>query len=225
MIAEHKAVALFTAPTAFRAIKKEDPDGKLHRAIRPVEIPHAVPRRRARRSRRRCNGRSSMLKRAGDRSLVADRDRLVHRRQSGGPRACCRSSTARRRCRCRATTCDVVDEAAKQVPAGTMGSIVIKLPLPPALPADAVAAGRALPESYLAEFPGYYKTADAGFMDEDGYVYVMGRTDDIINVAGHRLSTGGMEEVLAAHPGRRRMRGDRHQGRRSRARCRAASSC
>ena len=55
-------------------------------------------------------------------------------------------------------------------------------------------------EAYLAEFPGYYKTADAGFKDEDGYVHVMGRTDDIINVAGHRLSTGGMEEVLAAHP-------------------------
>jgi propionyl-CoA synthetase len=54
-------------------------------------------------------------------------------------------------------------------------------------------------ESYLAEFPGHYKTADAGFIDDDGYVYVMGRTDDIINVAGHRLSTGGMEEVLAAH--------------------------
>jgi propionyl-CoA synthetase len=54
-------------------------------------------------------------------------------------------------------------------------------------------------ESYLAEFPGYYKTADAGYIDEDGYVYVMGRTDDIINVAGHRLSTGGMEEVLAGH--------------------------
>jgi propionyl-CoA synthetase len=55
-------------------------------------------------------------------------------------------------------------------------------------------------ESYLDEFPGYYKTADAGFKDEDGYVFVMGRTDDIINVAGHRLSTGGMEEVLASHP-------------------------
>jgi propionyl-CoA synthetase len=55
-------------------------------------------------------------------------------------------------------------------------------------------------ESYLAEFPGYYKTSDAGFKDEDGYLFVMGRTDDIINVAGHRLSTGGMEEVLASHP-------------------------
>src|SRR5258706_12224461 len=55
-------------------------------------------------------------------------------------------------------------------------------------------------ESYLAEFPGYYKTADAGFKDDDGYLYIMGRTDDIINVAGHRLSTGGMEEILASHP-------------------------
>jgi propionyl-CoA synthetase len=55
-------------------------------------------------------------------------------------------------------------------------------------------------ESYLSEFPGYYKTADAGFMDDDGYLYIMGRTDDIINVAGHRLSTGGIEEVLASHP-------------------------
>src|SRR5215813_12114473 len=54
-------------------------------------------------------------------------------------------------------------------------------------------------QNYLAEFPGYYKTADAGFKDEDGYIYVMGRTDDIINVAGHRLSTGGMEEVLSGH--------------------------
>ena len=66
--------------------------------------------------------------------------------------------------------------------------------------ADLVAGRRALSESYLAEFPGYYKTADAGFEDEDGYIFVMGRTDDIINVAGHRLSTGGMEEVLASHP-------------------------
>ena len=69
------------------------------------------------------------------------------------------------------------------------------------VPADAV-AGRtsASAESYLEEFPGYYKTADAGFIDDDGYVYVMGRTDDIINVAGHRLSTGGMEQVLAVAP-------------------------
>jgi acyl-coenzyme A synthetase/AMP-(fatty) acid ligase len=68
------------------------------------------------------------------------------------------------------------------------------------LPADAVERRRALQVSYLTAFPGYYETADAGYMDEDGYLYIMARTDDIINVAGHRLSTGGMEEVLASHP-------------------------
>ena len=80
-----------------------------------------------------------------------------------------------------------------------MGSIVIKLPMPPGcLPTLWQPDDRS--ESYLSEFPGYYKTSDAGYKDDDGYVFVMGRTDDIINVAGHRLSTGGMEEVLASHP-------------------------
>ena len=95
---------------------------------------------------------------------------------------------------------DVVDEAAKPVPAGTMGSIVIKLPMPPGCLPTLWQQDERFREAYLTEFPGYYKTADAGYKDEDGYVWVMGRTDDIINVAGHRLSTGGMEEVLASHP-------------------------
>jgi propionyl-CoA synthetase len=94
----------------------------------------------------------------------------------------------------------VVDEAAKEVARNTMGSIVVKLPLPPACLPTLWEADDRFRESYLTEFPGYYKTADAGFKDEDGYLYIMGRTDDIINVAGHRLSTGGMEEVLASHP-------------------------
>jgi propionyl-CoA synthetase len=94
----------------------------------------------------------------------------------------------------------VVDEACREVPANRMGSIVVKLPLPPACLPTLWQADQRMRESYLDEFPGYYKTADAGFKDDDGYVFVMGRTDDIINVAGHRLSTGGMEEVLAAHP-------------------------
>src|SRR5712675_955139 len=95
---------------------------------------------------------------------------------------------------------DVVDEAAKPVPAGTMGSIVIKLPMPPACLPTLWEQDDRFREAYLTEFPGYYKTSDAGYKDGDGYVFVMGRTDDIINVAGHRLSTGGMEEILAAHP-------------------------
>jgi propionyl-CoA synthetase len=93
----------------------------------------------------------------------------------------------------------VVDEKCQELPAGTMGSIVIKLPLPPACLPTLWQADERFKESYLAEFPGYYKTSDAGFKDEDDYLYIMGRTDDIINVAGHRLSTGGMEEVLSGH--------------------------
>jgi len=95
---------------------------------------------------------------------------------------------------------DVVDEATKPLPAGTMGSIVIKLPMPPGCLPTLWEQDERCKEAYFNEFPGYYKTSDAGYKDEDGYIYVMGRTDDIINVAGHRLSTGGMEEILAGHP-------------------------
>ncbi|RZI39484.1 propionyl-CoA synthetase, partial [Herbaspirillum sp. HC18] len=87
---------------------------------------------------------------------------------------------------------DVVDEAAKPVGPNTMGSIVIKLPMPPGCLPTLWNQDERFKEAYLSEFPGYYKTSDAGYKDEDGYVFVMGRTDDIINVAGHRLSTGGM---------------------------------
>jgi propionyl-CoA synthetase len=85
------------------------------------------------------------------------------------------------------------------MPANKMGSIVIKLPLPPANLPTLWQQDERFQEGYLAEFPGYYKTGDAGFEDDDSYLFIMGRTDDIINVAGHRLSTGGMEEVLASH--------------------------
>jgi propionyl-CoA synthetase len=95
---------------------------------------------------------------------------------------------------------DVVDEACHKVPANKVGSLVIRLPMPPGALLTLWQQDTRMRESYLDEFPGYYKTADAGYIDDDGYVYVMSRTDDIINVAGHRLSTGGMEEVLAGHP-------------------------
>jgi propionyl-CoA synthetase len=87
-----------------------------------------------------------------------------------------------------------------QVAPGEIGALVVKLPLPPGTLPTLWQNDERFVESYLEEFPGYYKTADAGFIDEDGYAYVMSRTDDIINVAGHRLSTGAMEEVLADHP-------------------------
>ncbi len=94
----------------------------------------------------------------------------------------------------------VLDNACREVKRGDIGALVIKLPLPPGTFPTLWNAEERFIDAYLSEFPGYYKTADAGFIDEDDYVFVMSRTDDIINVAGHRLSTGAMEEVLAAHP-------------------------
>ena len=96
-------------------------------------------------------------------------------------------------------TLEVLDEGGKPVAPNTMGAIVIKLPLPPGALPTLWQADKRFKESYLSVYPGYYNTSDAGYLDEDGYIWVMGRTDDIINVAGHRLSTGGMEEVLASH--------------------------
>jgi propionyl-CoA synthetase len=94
----------------------------------------------------------------------------------------------------------VLDDAGQPVPRGTLGNIVVRLPLPPGNLPTLWNADKRFRDAYLSEFPGYYKTADAGTMDEDGYLFIMARTDDIINVAGHRLSTGAMEEVIAEHP-------------------------
>ena len=94
----------------------------------------------------------------------------------------------------------VLDEGGNPVPRGTLGAITIKLPLPPGTLPTLWNAENRFRKSYLEHFPGYYETGDAGYVDEDGYLYIMARTDDVINVAGHRLSTGAMEEVLASHP-------------------------
>jgi propionyl-CoA synthetase len=197
VISEHGVAALFTAPTAFRAIKKEDPQGKL---VAPYDL---------------AKFRTLFL--AGER---ADPDTVIwaenllavpvidHWWQTetgwaiagnpvglgllpvrhGSPTVPMPGYDVR-----------IVDERCRELPAGTMGSIVVKLPLPPSCLPTLWQQDERFRESYLTDFPGYYKTADAGFLDPDGYLYVMGRTDDIINVAGHRLSTGGMEEVLAGH--------------------------
>lgn len=94
----------------------------------------------------------------------------------------------------------VLSDEGEQVPAGTLGNIVVKLPLPPSCLPTLWNADQRFHDAYLAEFPGYYKTSDAGYVDEDGYLFIMARTDDIINVAGHRLSTGAMEEIIGKHP-------------------------
>ena len=198
VIAQHKVTVMFTAPTAFRAIKKEDPEGKL---IGDYDL---------------SDFRTLFL--AGERT---DPDTLQWAEQKlgvpvidhwwqtetgwsicancigieplpikqGSPTKAVPGMDVR-----------VLDEHAQPVKPGDVGALVIKLPLPPGTFPTLWNAEERYVEAYLAEFPGYYKTADAGYIDEDGYVFVMSRTDDIINVAGHRLSTGAMEEVLAAHP-------------------------
>ena len=196
--ADHKAVSLFTAPTAFRAIRKEDPDAKL---LSQYDLSHF---------------RALFL--AGER---ADPPTLAWAEQvlkvpvidhwwqtetgwciAGNPvglgKLPVKPGSAG--VPMPGYAIDVVDEANHTVPANKIGSIVIKLPMPPGALPTLWHQDKRMRESYLEEFPGYYKTADAGYLDDDGYVYVMSRTDDIINVAGHRLSTGGMEEVLAGHP-------------------------
>jgi propionyl-CoA synthetase len=197
VISEHGAVSLFTAPTAFRAIKKEDPQGKL---ISRYDL-----------------SKLRTLFLAGER---ADPDTVQWaenvlkipvidhwwQTETGWCIAGNPVGLGALPVKYGSATVpmpgyqvDVVDEACRPVAANKIGSIVIKLPLPPANLPTLWRQDERFKESYLADFPGYYKTADAGFKDADGYVYVMSRTDDIINVAGHRLSTGGMEEVLASH--------------------------
>ena len=94
----------------------------------------------------------------------------------------------------------IVNDEGNEMPAGELGAIVTPLPLPPGTLQTLWNAEDRYLKSYLTNFPGHYETGDAGYIDEDGYLFIMARTDDVINVAGHRLSTGAMEEVLAAHP-------------------------
>ena len=198
VISQHGAVALFTAPTAFRAIKKEDPEGTF---IRNYDL-----------------SKFRTLFLAGERADPptvewAEQQLKVPvidhwwQTETGWCIAGNPVGLGQLPVKHGSPTVpmpgyivDVVDEAAKPVAANTMGSIVIKLPMPPGCLPTLWQNDARFREAYLSEFPGYYKTSDAGYKDEDGYVFVMGRTDDIINVAGHRLSTGGMEEVLASHP-------------------------
>ncbi len=198
VISEHNVKVLFTAPTAFRAIKKEDPGGEY---VKKYDI--------------------SCLKSlflAGERT---DPDTLNWaRKQLGVPIIdhWWQTETGWSIC----STCmgieplpikdgspsrpvpgwqlKALDENGNEVGVGDVGALVVKLPLPPGTFPSLWNARQRHFDSYLKTFPGYYETGDAGYIDEDGYAYVMSRTDDVINVAGHRLSTGAIEEVLASHP-------------------------
>ena len=197
VISEHKVNVMFTAPTAFRAIKREDPEGEF---IGRYDL-----------------SRFRSLFLAGER---CDADTLEWAQRQLGvpvvdhwwqtetswaigancaglgdlpvkPGSCGRAVPG--------FDVRVLDEAGNEVAAGETGSVAIKTPLPPGCLPTLWNNDDGFVDTYLTAFPGYYSTADAGFKDEDGYLWIMSRTDDIINVAGHRLSTGGMEEVLASH--------------------------
>lgn len=196
--AEHDVKVLFTAPTAFRAIRRDDPDGEF------VENYDLLGLRALFLAGERAD--PETLRWAEEKLKVPVIDHWWQT-ETGWPIAANTMGLGLMPFKHGSPTrpmpgyaVEVVDDAGKPVPHGTLGNIVIKLPLPPGcLPTFWNADGR-FRESCLEEFPGYYKTADAGIIDDDGYIFVMARTDDIINCAGHRLSTGSMEEVCAKHP-------------------------
>jgi propionyl-CoA synthetase len=202
VIEQHRVEVFFTAPTAFRAIKREDPDGAL---IRTRDL-----------------GSLRALFLAGERAdppTVEWAEAQLHipvidhwwQTETGWPiGANClgieRLPVKHGSCTRAVPGWDVrvldaeAEGGARELGAGEIGALAVKLPLPPGALPSLWQADDKFVAAYLSAFPGYYQTADAGFIDSDGYINVMTRTDDIINVAGHRLSTGGIEEVLAAHP-------------------------
>ncbi|WP_405058675.1 propionyl-CoA synthetase [Kribbella sp. NBC_01505] len=198
VIAEHGVSALFTAPTAIRAIKKVDPEAKLTAG-------HDLSSLRT-------------LFLAGER-LDPETYHWAHEHlgvpvvdhwwqtETGWPIAANLRGLEPLPTKPGSATVSVpgwdiqiLDAAGERVPAGDEGAIAIKLPLPPGALPTLWGDDQRYVDNYLSRYDGYYLTGDSGYVDADGYVFVMGRTDDVINVAGHRLSTGAMEAVLAAHP-------------------------
>ena len=198
VVADHRVTALFTAPTAFRAIKKEDPEAELLARYDVSSL------------------RTLFL--AGER-LDPDTYEWASRTlgipvidnwwqtETGWPICANLRGLDPLPVKPGSPTVpvpgfdvQVLDERGEPAPAGTEGAICIRLPMPPGTLPTLWQDDERYVASYLSAFPGWYLSGDGGYVDEDGYVFVMGRTDDVINVAGHRLSTGSMEAVLAAHP-------------------------
>jgi len=198
VLSDHKVNAMFTAPTALRAIRKEDPSGS---HVKRYNL---------------SNFKSLYL--AGERCDPATLEWAIETLQvpvidnwwqteSGWPIASQCPGLEPLPVKAGSAgppvpgyDIQVVDANGKQVSRGQEGNVVIKLPLPPGTFPTLWKKDEHFVKSYMSVFPGYYNSGDAGMIDSDGYVHIMGRTDDIINVAGHRLSTGGMEEVVAQHP-------------------------
>ena len=198
VIAEHKVSTMFTAPTAFRAIKREDPDGKLLKQYDLSDF----------RTLFLAGERTDpdTLHWAEDMLKVPVIDHWWQTETGWSIGANCigiemlpvKPGSPTRPVP--GYDVQILDTDGKALPAGGMGAICVKLPLPPSGFPTLWNAEKRYVDSYMADYPGYYETGDAGYLDEDGYIFVMARTDDVINVAGHRLSTGAIEEVLASHP-------------------------
>jgi propionyl-CoA synthetase len=198
VISEHDVCTLFTAPTAFRAIRQQDPEGS-HIGRYDLSRFRALFL-----AGERCD--PETLGWAEDKLGVPVIDHWWQT-ETGWPIAANCLGIERLPVVPGSPTravpgwdVRVVDSSGEELPSGEIGALVVKVPMPPGSSPTLWNADERFREVYLSAFPGYYQTADAGYLDEDGYLFVMSRTDDIINVAGHRLSTGAIEEVLAAHP-------------------------
>jgi propionyl-CoA synthetase len=198
VISEHGVKSLFTAPTAFRAIKKEDPNGVFFKKydISKFECLYLAGERLDPDT---YHWATNMIK-------VPVIDHWWQTETGWAIAANCRgiellpikpgSPTKP----CPGYNLKILNNEGVELPAGSEGSIVAKLPLPPGNLVTLFKADERFVSAYMSTFPGYYDTSDGGYIDPEGYVYVMGRMDDVINVAGHRLSTGAMEEIIANHP-------------------------
>ena len=198
VIEEHRVKALFTAPTAFRVIKKEDPEGQ-HARGRDLSSLRYLFLAGERLDPETYRWARDLLgipvidhwwQTETGWAIAADPMGLeALAPKPGSPTVPMPGYDVH-----------VVDLSGEDVPTGGKGDIVVRLPLPPGCLPTLWGDDQRFADSYLSRYPGYYLTGDGGFFDPDGYLFVMGRTDDVINVAGHRLSTGEMEEVLASHP-------------------------
>ena len=198
VIEQHKVNALFTAPTAFRAIKREDPKATFLRKhnLKSFKYLFLAGERLD----------PDTLKWAQTNLKVPVIDHWWQTESGWAMAANCMGIHAfpvKPGSPTKAVPgwdIKVLNSENREVPDGEIGAICVRLPMPPSSLPTLWNRDDLFKEKYLAQYPGYYMTADAGFRDEEGYLYIMARTDDIINVAGHRLSTGGMEEILANHP-------------------------
>ena len=198
VISQHGVKVLFTAPTAFRAIRKEDPEGA---HLKRYDLSHF---RALFLAGERCDPDTLLWAEAQLGVPVID-----HWWQTETGWAICANPLGIEKLPVKPGSptlpmpgydVRVLDDEGHELPPGKLGAICIKLPLPPSCLPTLWNADERFVQSYLSRYPGYYLTGDAGFKDEDGYLFIMSRIDDVINVAGHRLSTGAMEEVLASHP-------------------------